>query len=198
MIDDKFYINCQEKSLSKLWNSLHSGITEKEGEKRVADICWTRLKEVTGCKNGVATEREWRGAEREIERKSEFHGPAGALNHELSLTHTHTNKLREERKLKLGESLEGDKHCAPICHSYTHSSLCVCALACLLACFSCLLRLQCPTNEPLTCQFTTPITPCFAVHRHPSFCLTTPCTLHYSLFHCFSHTQTNARAHRRC
>lgn len=91
MIDDKFYINCQEKSLSKLWNSLHSGITEKEGEKWVADICWMRLKEVTDCKNGVATEREWRGAEREIERKSEFHGPAGALNHELSLTHTQTN-----------------------------------------------------------------------------------------------------------
>lgn len=115
-----------------------------------------------------------------------------------TLSHTHTNKLIEERKLKLGESLESDKHCAPICHSYTHSSLCVCALACLLACFSCLLRLQCPTNKPLTCQFTTPITPCFAVHRHPSFCLTTPCTLHYSLFHCFSRTQTNARAHRRC
>lgn len=50
-----------------------------------------RLKEVTDCKNGVATERELRGAEREIERKSEFHGPAGALNHELSLTHTQTN-----------------------------------------------------------------------------------------------------------
>lgn len=51
-------------------------------------------------------------------------------------THSHnTQKLIGERKLKLCESLGTDKHCAPVCHSYTRSSVFVCVRerVCLLA-----------------------------------------------------------------
>lgn len=76
-----------------------------------------------------------------------------------SHTHARTQKLIEERKLKLCASLGTDKHCAPVCHSYTPSSVFVCVResVCVFACFSCLdwsCKVRPTSQSPASLQLT--------------------------------------------
>lgn len=82
--------------------------------------------------DGGVIEKEGAGAEREIDGISSLR--VHWCRQPWTLSHTHS-QLIEERILKLCETLGTDKHCAPICHSYTHSSVfvCVCESVCLLA-----------------------------------------------------------------